>query len=123
MDYKRIISKIAVDKENKKLGKIIRIDKLPGKTKKVDIPYAMIQVKKIFQKKLVVPIEVKKAVKVDDSLVYFDILKKDFNEIADRIKREKDIREKYHGSLSVTLTRTGYQDQSGLSAKARERKK
>lgn len=123
MDYKRIVSKIAVDKENIKLGKIIRIDQLPGKTIKKDIPYAMILVKKRFQKKFVVPIEAKKVIKIEGTFAQFDLLKKDFDEIAERIKRLKEEREKYHGHLAVTKTRVGYSDQSGLSAKARERKR
>ncbi|NHJ32345.1 MAG: hypothetical protein FK732_05750 [Asgard group archaeon] len=123
MDYKILISKIAVDKENEKLGKIIRIDELIGKTIKKYIPYAMIQIKIGFRKKLVVPIEAKKAVKVEGAIVQFDLLKKDFDEIAERIRLSKEEREKYHGDLAVRLSRGKFPDQTGLGSRARERKR
>ena len=74
MAYSRIVSKIAVDKDSIKLGKIIRIDELLGKTIKKYKPYAMIFVKKRFRKKgVVVPIDVERIIKVGGQYVIFDI--------------------------------------------------
>ncbi|MGC9778365.1 MAG: hypothetical protein HZR80_03905 [Candidatus Heimdallarchaeota archaeon] len=101
MNYKRLIAKIAADKENNKLGKIIRIDKLPGKTIKRYKPYAMILVNKRFRKSIIVPIEADKVIKIEGTYAWFDILKEDFDAELKRIKETKIEREIYHGQLST----------------------
>ena len=101
MSYKRLIAKIAADKESKKLGKIIRIDKLPGKTIKKYNPYAMILVNKRFRKSLIIPIEADKVIKIEGTYAWFDILKEDFDAEVKRIKETKIEREIYHGQLST----------------------
>ncbi len=118
------MSKIAVDKENMKLGKIIRIDMLPGKTIKKNIPYVMIVVQKRFQKKLVVPIDAKKVIKIEGIYVWFNITKAEFNEVIKRIKKIKIEREMYTGSIagkdSSNRIWIGY-DPSGLSYKRKKK--
>lgn len=69
MDYKRLISKIAADKDSKALGKIIRIDKLLGKTAKVYKPHIMILVERRFKKAIIVPINAEKFVKFEGQYV------------------------------------------------------
>lgn len=127
MDYSRIVSKIAVDKDSIELGKIIRIDELLGKTIKKYKPYAMIIVKKRFKKKgLVVPIDVERIIKVGGQYVWFDILKEEFDEQVKTAKVIKTQREIYTGD-------TGFHRVKGnlgfayepyrLSRKGKERKK
>ncbi len=127
MDYSRIVSKIAVDKDSITLGKIIRIDELLGKTIKKYKPYAMIIVKKRFKKKgLVVPIDVERIVKVGGQYVWFDILKEEFDEQVKTAKTIQTVRETYTGD-------TGFHRVKGslgfayepyrLSRKGKERKK
>lgn len=101
LDYKRIISKIAVDKENKTLGKIIRIDELLGKTVKKYKPYAMILVKLRFRKKVIVPIDIEKIIKVGGQYASFDITKEEFDEKVKTAKLVKDERETYYGNVGV----------------------
>jgi len=69
MDYSQLIGKIAADKENKKLGRVNRIENLPGKTIKTTVPYAMIVVRKFLQKSVVVPIIAEKVTKVEGTYV------------------------------------------------------
>ena len=51
VDYSILIAKMALDKNSLKLGKIINITDLPGKTIKKLKPYVVIQVKQGFLKK------------------------------------------------------------------------
>ena len=126
MDYSRIVSKIAVDKDNITLGKIIRIDEMLGKTIKKYKPYAMILVKKRFKKGVVVPIDVEKIVKVGGQYTRFDISKEEFDEQVKTAKTIQTVRETYTGD-------TGFHRVKGnlgfayepyrLSRKGKERKK
>ncbi|NPE10062.1 MAG: hypothetical protein GNW80_17410, partial [Asgard group archaeon] len=60
MSYSNFISKTALDKSGVKLGKIIRIDDLTGKTIKKYKPYAIVQVKPFLRKEIHVPIDLEK---------------------------------------------------------------
>jgi hypothetical protein len=126
MDYSRIVSKIAVDKDNITLGKIIRIDELLGKTIKKYKPYAMIIVKKRFRRKdVIVPIDVEKIVKVGGQYVWFDILKEEFDEQVKTAKAIQTVRGIYTGTLgsSSTTRHMYYADVTGLTPKRKERKR
>ncbi|MBK5114738.1 MAG: hypothetical protein KGD59_13015 [Candidatus Heimdallarchaeota archaeon] len=126
MSHKILISKIAVDKENKTLGKIIRIDKLLGKTIKKYKPYAMILVKIRFKKKVVVPIDIEKVVKVGGQFARFDISKEDFDEKVKTAKLVKAVRETYSGNIGVYKTGasgTMIFDPGNLKHKQKERKR
>jgi len=82
------IGKIATDKKGEKLGKIIRIEQLAGKTIKKEVPYAIIHVIKIFRLDVKIPLELSKVIKSEGKKIYFDILQKDLN---DEINKQKAI--------------------------------
>ena len=127
MDYSRTVSKIAVDKNSITLGKIIRVEKLLGKTIKKYKPYAMIIVKKRFKKKgVVVPIDVEKIVKVGGQYVWFNILKEEFDEQVKTAKVIQTQRETYTGNIGVYKTGvsgTMIFDPGNLKPKQKERKR
>ncbi len=121
----RLISKIAADKESKKLGKIIRIERLLGKTIKKYKPYAMILVIKRFKKKLIVPIEVEKIIKVEGTYVWFDISNEEFEKEEKRlrkIKTEQEIYQEDTGMYQIKGTRRAM-DPYNLGHKRKERKR
>ncbi len=126
MNYEKLISKIAADKESNKLGIIIRIDKLPGKTIKKHIPYVIILIRKPFKKDFTVPIEVEKLLKVDGSYAWFNISKEDFDLETKRLKKIKAEREIYTGDTGFHQVKgnLGFAyDPYRLSQKSKERKK
>ena len=131
MNYRVLISKIAADKDNQKLGKITRIDELTGKTIKKLKPHAMIIYRKRFKKDVVVPIDLEKLIKTEGSYVWFDISKKDFIEEAERLSLIKSKEESYNGYISEiggTKLKAGrvfssHPDVTGLSKSRKERKK
>ncbi len=126
MNHSQLIGKIAADKDNKKLGRICRIESLPGKTIKKTIPYAMIVVHKFLQKSVVVPIIAEKVTKVEGTYVWFDITKSEFTEELMRIGKISTEREIYTGTHRTPRERSlvtyGY-DHSGQSKKSKERRK
>jgi hypothetical protein len=89
LNYSNFLSKTAVDKHGVKLGKIIRIEALTGKTIKKYKPYAIIQVRRFLQKEIHVPIDLEKIIKEQEGQVMFDISKEDF---AAEIKRMEVLR-------------------------------
>ena len=91
----RLISKIAADKESKKLGKIIRIERLPGKTIKKYKPNAMILVTKRFKKKIIIPLEVEKIIRIEGTYVWFDISIEEFEKEVKRLREIKTEQEIY----------------------------
>ncbi len=93
MSNERLLRKTAVDKNKKKLGPIVRIEDLLGKTIKKAVPHAMVLVKKIFKGEIHVPIEIKKVIEVTDQLVSFNILKTDFDKEAEKLRIIKKQRE------------------------------
>ncbi|NHJ04895.1 MAG: hypothetical protein EAX90_08735 [Candidatus Heimdallarchaeota archaeon] len=111
MNYEFLIGKIAADKESKKLGKIIGIENLLGKTVKKKKPHAMIIVLKFLQKDLVVPIEMEKLLKYEVGYAWFNIKKSEFDDEVKRIRRIKTEREIYNkylpGKTVATRFRTG----------------
>ena len=76
-----LVGKMAADKNKEKLGRIIRIDQLTGKTVKIDVSHAIIHVRKFFKSDVRVPLEVTKMLKIDGQFAVFDILKTEFDEL------------------------------------------
>ncbi|HUU77298.1 MAG TPA: hypothetical protein VMX55_03065 [candidate division Zixibacteria bacterium] len=126
MDLNSLLGKIAADKESHKLGKIIRIERLLGKTIKKYKPYAMILVNRRFRKDLIVPIELEKVTKVEGIYAWFNITKDEFNTEVERISDTKIEREIYHGDTGVySYGGRGhrYDDYLNLSHTRKERKR
>ena len=121
----RLISKIAADKDSKKLGKIIRIERLLGKTIKKYKPYAMILVTKRFKKKLIVPIEAEKITRVEGTYVWFDISLEEFEKEVKRLREittEQEIYPEDTGMYQIKGTRRAM-DPYNLGHKRKERKR
>lgn len=115
MSYSNFISKIALDKSGGKLGKIIRIDDLTGKTIKKYKPYAIIQVKQFLRREIHVPIDLEKVLIEQEGQVFFDISKEDFDEEIKRMKILRNERETYDdyvrdNSLVRTVSSQGSRD-------------
>lgn len=125
LDYTKLVGKIAADKENEKLGRISRIESLPGKTIKKNIPYVMIVVQKFFRKTIVVPIKAEKATKVEGNYVLFSITKSEFTEEVKRIRMIIAERERSGGTHAALDSRAyiGGIDHSRQSPKRKERKR
>ncbi|MFW9924151.1 MAG: hypothetical protein ACFFDW_12775 [Candidatus Thorarchaeota archaeon] len=101
MDLRVLLGKIAADKDSKKLGKIVRIERFLGKTIKKIKPYAIILVSKPFRKDFYVPIEVERITKIDIQYAWFNITKEEFENQLKQIKNEKLDREFFRGDTSV----------------------
>ncbi|MBK5114957.1 MAG: hypothetical protein JJE41_15130 [Candidatus Heimdallarchaeota archaeon] len=126
MDHSQLVGKIASDKDSLKLGQIIRIDKLLGKTIKTYEPFVMILIRKFLRKDMVVPLEAKKVTKVEGIYAWFNVTKAEFDEEVKRIKKIKAERETYTGTIVEQTNRNRYysiRDFTGLSHKSKERKK
>lgn len=126
MDYSRLISKIATDKNSTKLGKIVKIEKLLGKTIKKYKPYAMVLVRRRFKKDAVVPIDVEKIIKVGGQYVLFEILKEEFDAKVKTAVLVQTERETYTGNIGVYKTGvsgTMVFDPGNLKPKQKERKR
>ena len=80
LQYKKFEGKIASDKENKKLGQIIKLEEVREKSNQVPKLYAFILVKNLLRKDVVILIEYEKIIKNDAEYVWFDVLKKDFDQ-------------------------------------------
>lgn len=126
MDTRTFIGKIASDKNNRKLGKIIRVELMLGKTIKKNIPYALILVSRAFKKDIIVPIEAHKALKSDTQYVWIDITKEEFEEEAKRAFLIEKVREKYTGQILQQKMNNRFMtgiDYTGLNKAPKERKK
>jgi hypothetical protein len=124
MDYSRLISRFAADKDSKMLGKIVKVESLIGKTIKKYKPYVIIRVRKSFRKDILVPIEAEKLLKVEGTYAWFNITKEEFDEEVKRLKDIKTERDIYHGDVGVTRTRSGpVVDYLNLGHSRKERKR
>lgn len=127
LSYKHLVSKLAADKEGKKLGKVIRIENLPGKTIKKLTPHLMILHSKRFKQDIVVPISAEQVLEAKGSYVLLTLSKDDFDKEAERLRAQKDVRQKYTGIVSNDPTRRAGSsrygvDYTNLSTKSKERK-
>jgi len=127
LSYNHLISKIAADKEGKKLGKVICIENLPGKTIKKLTPHLMILHFKRFKQDIVVPISAEQVLEAKGSYVLLSLSKDDFEKEVAQLRAQKDVREKYTGIVSNDPSRRAgssrYRvDYTNLSTKSKERK-
>ena len=99
MSNEHLLGKIAVDRNQEKLGKIKYIHNLPSKTIKVDIPHAVIIDRDFLDGEVSVPIAVKRILEVSGDTVAFDILKVDFEKEATKLRLSKKQQE-YQESMS-----------------------
>ncbi|MHA1185774.1 MAG: hypothetical protein ACTSSK_02700 [Candidatus Heimdallarchaeota archaeon] len=126
MDNKKLISKIAADKDSKALGKIIRIEQLLGKTIKIKKPHALIFVRRFLRNDVLVPILVEKITKIEGQYVWFDITKEAFTELLKQAAAIKTEREIYSGEIIQQSSSNSFStgiDPSGLSKGRKERKR
>jgi hypothetical protein len=80
MDIEKFIGKSAADKNNKKLGKIVKIEKIQDKKTKIWKPYVLIHVKNFLRKDVIILVETSKVLKSDNYYVWFDLNKKEFDQ-------------------------------------------
>lgn len=126
MSYRNLIGKIAADKNSQKLGIIVRIEDLLGKTIKKKKPHALIRYERRFKKDVIVPIDLEKIVKSEKSYTWFDITKKEFEKEAKEAKgilETQTEREIYSGGASRTFSTRTVIDHMALSRVKKERKR
>ena len=123
MSYSNFISKIALDKNGEKLGKIIRIEDLTGKTIKKLKPYAIVRVKRFLQREIRVPIDLEKVLKEQEGQVLFDISKEDFDEELKRMKILRNERETYDEYVRDNPLARTVSSQGGPNVRPRPRRK
>lgn len=80
MEIEKIVGKIAADKNSQRLGRIIKVETIPDDKTKIPQSYALILVKKIFRKDIVVLLEIEKVTKTEAEYVWFDVLKETFEQ-------------------------------------------
>ena len=80
MDFNELVGKIAADKDSKKLGKIIKIEHIPDEKTKIKKPNTLILVKKFLRSDIIIVMPTEKIIKEEGNYVWFDILKRDFDQ-------------------------------------------
>ncbi len=75
----KFVGKIAADKNNRKLGKIVKIEKIQDNKTKIWKQFFLVQVKNFLRKSVIILVEESKAIKADDFHVWFDLYKEDFD--------------------------------------------
>ncbi|MFW9924149.1 MAG: hypothetical protein ACFFDW_12765 [Candidatus Thorarchaeota archaeon] len=126
MNNVTLVGNIAVDKNSSRLGKIVRIEKLLGKTIKKYVPCVMILIERRFKKNLVIPLEISKILKVQGDYVWFNITKEEFDIEVERYSKIQKEREIYSGDIGVHHGSgvTGFSfDYYRVSRRLKERKK
>lgn len=123
MSYSNFISKTALDKNGEKLGKIIRIEDLTGKTIKKLKPYAIVRVKRFLQREIRVPIDLEKVLKEQEGQVLFDISKEDFDEELKRMKILRNERETYDEYVRDNPLARTVSSRGGPNVRPRPRRK
>ncbi|NHJ47220.1 MAG: hypothetical protein FK733_05475 [Asgard group archaeon] len=124
MDSKRLIGKIAADKDNRKLGKIIDIKLHTGETAEEKKFYVLILVQKPLRKDITILIEADKALKIDTQYVWFDITQKEFKEELKKAVGIQKSTDKHGLQLKEQSFRGAYgTDITGLGKKPKERKR
>ena len=80
VNKQELIGKIAADKNSKKLGTIIKVEKIQHQKTKIWKEHALILVKNFLRKDVVILVEVEKLIEIKDAYAWFDILKDDFDQ-------------------------------------------
>lgn len=98
MDYSKLIYKIALSSDNKELGRIYRIDDLPGKTIKKLIPHVVIHVIRRFKNDINIAIEAELFIKDEGRFAWFNLTRKEFDQIVKiqrQIKNDRESKAEY----------------------------
>jgi hypothetical protein len=103
LKFSYLIGKIAADKDLRKLGKIVTLERLPANdeqdAKLVEV--LIIHVHRLFKKDIGVPISCEKILKIQEKYVVFDLTKEEFKsckvakEIIAKPKGDKKDEEKW----------------------------
>jgi hypothetical protein len=93
VDYSKLIYKIALSSDNKELGRIFRIEDLPGKTIKKLIPHVVIQVVRRFKGDINIATEAELFIKDEDKFAWFNITRMEFDQIVKIQRRIRNDRE------------------------------
>ena len=80
MKTQEIVGKIAADREGKKLGTIIKIEKIQDDKTKIWKEHALVKVSNFLKQDVVILVEVSKKIKSDNQYCWFDLLKVDFDQ-------------------------------------------
>jgi len=122
MNVKQLVGKIAADKESKKLGKIVRVEKLPLKTTKKHVPHVIISYERFLRKSISIALEVSKLERTERNYAWFNVLKKDFLKEVDRQRVIIEEREQY-GKFVEPVTSWYHSRSRGFDSRPRPRKK
>lgn len=80
MKLQELVGKIAADKSSKKLGKIIKIEKIQDQKTKIWKEMILILVHNIFRKDVVILVEAEKLLQAEVTFALFDLEKEDFEQ-------------------------------------------
>ncbi|NHJ31823.1 MAG: hypothetical protein FK732_03075 [Asgard group archaeon] len=80
MNLQELVGKTAADRNNKKLGKIIKIEKIQDQKTKIWKEQILILVHNIFRKDVVILIEAEKLLKAENTFASFDLEKEEFEQ-------------------------------------------
>lgn len=102
MEEEQYIGKIAKDEQERKLGTIVKIENITGKTIKKATPHVFIRVRKFMKDDVLVPVELEKIVTIKEDAVIFAMGKEAFEKEVAKIRVEKEQRELYNGKSPIT---------------------
>ncbi len=96
MNYSELVSKTVVDRNGKKLGKIIRIDSITEIGKKQGTSYAIIQIPRFLRKdcKFPLPLISQDQIVNQDENILLNITKANFSEMVKRYETERKVKAK-----------------------------
>jgi len=80
MELQELVGKTAADKHSKKLGKIIKIEKIQDQKTKIWKDQVLVLVHNIFRKDVVILIEANKLLETGNTFALFDLEKKEFDQ-------------------------------------------
>lgn len=80
MNLQELAGKIAADKNSKKLGKIIKIEKIQDQKTKIWKEMILILVHNIFRKDVVILVDAEKLLQAEVTFALFDLEKEDFEQ-------------------------------------------
>ena len=114
MKYSYLVGRIAADKEGKKLTRIFKIERLPHKVTKKLEPHLLLLVDRMFKRKVIIPIEPSKVIKVEGQFVWLDITKEEFElevKKAQAIKKHRwdeiSAKDQWEPSMGLAYSATG----------------
>lgn len=78
---KKFLSKIVADKNNKKIGKVIRIDNKPDIVSKKLTPHLIIIIHRLFRKDLTISVSIEKISKLEGNYLWLDITEEELKKL------------------------------------------